>query len=500
MTATKELEHEQTEEVGSPDATADSNDAARTSAAFAKFKTFLPYVSNDKNTTVGMPRVKAKDNDIDRETTRQLHLKEIEIDEEEEAFGVMDLSSFLFDDSCSPIFPPAAASSINPGSSKQISDGSQTSAINHSSSEQVSRISEASSIHFMSPKQSSNRSVASTVNNKYPRQISNISEATSIHFISPKQSSNRSVASTVNNKYPRHISNISEASIEYFTTVRSPNNTERKRTSFEIDRMIEEDASRDIINFEMRGVNAFQDKERLNISEDIYSFVFACPYWSKEFWFAIYFICTKYICFGILMSNISMDNQYHGCIMVQVVKFFLIPVAISMQEDLITVFYNTACKRYDGLVSRRFVDASLFKWTLANSLRFVDGILSLSVNFFLMLCTNTTLNIFLNFAALHFLQFIDDVLYRLAEQGFFGESMEWATVMCKQITFPRRAIIHGERYNNFMTHMDTIFLFMTGFVCVGIYGYVYKNYYNDDDYRIETDLHPCDAIPETSDR
>eukprot|EP00526_Cylindrotheca_closterium_P026038 CAMPEP_0113631402 /NCGR_PEP_ID=MMETSP0017_2-20120614/16318_1 /TAXON_ID=2856 /ORGANISM="Cylindrotheca closterium" /LENGTH=60 /DNA_ID=CAMNT_0000541909 /DNA_START=614 /DNA_END=793 /DNA_ORIENTATION=+ /assembly_acc=CAM_ASM_000147 len=45
--------------------------------------------------------------------------------------------------------------------------------------------------------------------------------------------------------------------------------------------------------------------------------------------------------------------------------------------------------------------------------------------------TETVLGIFLNFAALHFLQGIDDVAFQMAHEGFLGDRME---DRCQEVT------------------------------------------------------------------
>ena len=186
-------------------------------------------------------------------------------------------------------------------------------------------------------------------------------------------------------------------------------------------------------------LDSYRERDRLPLSEDVYAFIVACPVWSAPFWFATYFIIVKYIIYGILLSDISNDDEYiNGEPLVQVVKFFLIPVAVTMQDDLMTVYANVANKKYDAAVMRPSKHATQTKVIVANVARLFDGLLSLGVNFGVMLMTNTILNVFLNFAALHFLQYIDNIFYELVEKGFFGDRMEYATTLCKKISFPRR--------------------------------------------------------------
>jgi len=256
------------------------------------------------------------------------------------------------------------------------------------------------------------------------------------------------------------------------------------------------------------------DRERLPLAEDVYAFIIVCPVFSVPFWYAMYCIILKYIIYSILLSDIKNDDMYldvgidadTGAIIpadewdgernrdVQVVKFFLIPVAVAMQEDLMTVFANVANKEYDDTVMKYTKSATQAKFIASNILRLVDGFMSLGVNFYTMLMTNTILSVFLNFAALHFLQYIDDVFYDLVEQGFLGDSMEYVTNLCKQVTFKRRYTYHKddndddddyemtqyEKWSKSITNLDTILMSATLLVCVIIYGfvqgYVYAGY------------------------
>merc|ERR1719464_1771962 len=96
-----------------------------------------------------------------------------------------------------------------------------------------------------------------------------------------------------------------------------------------------------------------------------------------------------------------------------------------MQSDLMSVYEKIAQIQYDPAALKVSKYATKRKFILSYILRFIDGTLSLTVNFFTMLSTDDVLGVFLNFAALHFLQDIDDIFYNLAEKGFFGDTLEY---------------------------------------------------------------------------
>jgi len=226
-----------------------------------------------------------------------------------------------------------------------------------------------------------------------------------------------------------------------------------------------------------RQMGSYKDKETYDMKEDIYAFIVAAPFLSTPFFFACYVIATKYIVYGTLLSGISFTvfdgtnfNKYSV-----MVKFFLIPVAVSMQGDLMAVYEKLANILYDPKALEINQYATRAKFHLAYGMRFVDGLLSLSVNFLTMLKTGDVLSVFLNFAALHFLQDIDDVFYTLVVKGFFGDKIEHMSLVCKTITWRRR---HGEDNKTIfgtnlkITHLDSILYVLTLLVCLAFYIYV----------------------------
>jgi len=207
------------------------------------------------------------------------------------------------------------------------------------------------------------------------------------------------------------------------------------------------------------------DKDCEPLADDVYAFIVAAPVFSTPFLFASYVIMVKYTVYGILAYGILDDEVEPSKLLVKIVKFFLIPVAIAMQEDLIHTYASVANITYNKDVLNISSSATKCKLILSFVMRFFDGILSLGVNFAVMMEAEEVLNVFLNFAALHFLQSIDDVFFQLVEKGFFGDKMEHMSNLCKQITFPRRTSERG-----YVKSLDSILLLITLSVLLVIYG------------------------------
>lgn len=218
------------------------------------------------------------------------------------------------------------------------------------------------------------------------------------------------------------------------------------------------------------GTMVAREIEEEGLSEDVYAFIVAAPVFSWPFMYAFGVVLIKYLVYSVLCYGIYDDAEnLHSSSQakVQAVKFLLIPVAIAMQEDLIHVYAYAANLKYDPKVLEVSKDATKGKLIFSMLLRLIDGLFSLSVNFLVMLQTHAHVRqVFLNFAALHFLQSIDDVFFLLLVKGFFGDAMENMSDKCKQIIFPRR------QTNGCTKSFDTILFCLTFVALVSVYGVV----------------------------
>lgn len=215
------------------------------------------------------------------------------------------------------------------------------------------------------------------------------------------------------------------------------------------------------------GESTSSSDNEISLSEDIYAFIIVCPVTNISFIFALYVIVLKYTIYGILFHGIVYEHMSKSDTIVQAVKLLLIPVAVSMQEDLMHVYESTANLMYDDKVLEISKSATRGKLIFGTVLRWIDGFASLAVNFIVMLVTTEILGVFLNFAALHFLQNIDDVFFHLVKKGFCGDVMEMMSDLCQRVAFPRRVSNNG-----CAKELDTILFALTLLICFAIYGIV----------------------------
>lgn len=223
-----------------------------------------------------------------------------------------------------------------------------------------------------------------------------------------------------------------------------------------------------------RVVDDSDEEERFEIGEDVYSLIFLAPVRSWPFVFGLYMVLLKYSLFTFLAMDLyeQSEGQFdEKDPLIRATQFFLIPVAIAMQTDLIYVYTRIANIRYDKGILETSPAATEVKFALSFLLRFVDGLYSLIINFVLLLITDRVLSSFLNFAALGFLQSIDDVAFHLAASGYFGDYLEDICKLVSKSSLPRRV---GDAYTN---SLDTILFMTTYAVMLAIFGYViaYEN-------------------------
>lgn len=239
---------------------------------------------------------------------------------------------------------------------------------------------------------------------------------------------------------------------------------------------IETGKSRDVSNNSLPSTaESSVDDEGYEVGQDVYALIFVSPVCSFSFLYAWMVILLKYSLFlflGIDMYQRNVDDQQNGFLtekswLIRATQFLLLPIAIALQEDLIYVYTRIANIKYGHHVKEVAKDATKAKFTLSFVLRLLDGLFSLTINFVLIMTTDEVLALFLNFAALHFLQGIDDIFFQLGAEGFVGDGMEDRCKVVQDITMARRA---GDPFTN---SLDTILFVLTYLAMLAVWIYVF---------------------------
>ena len=180
-------------------------------------------------------------------------------------------------------------------------------------------------------------------------------------------------------------------------------------------------------------------EELCDIPDDVYSMFFLSRYGGPAFWYAAYVTFLKMALYTFLMID-AIDQPIPDNVEKKVLaaQFLMLPIAVAIQEDLTAFFFTVANVQYSSEIQKVFKDASCFKFYVANFFRGLDGFFSLLVNVVILLKADTVLGLFLNFAALQFLQTIDNIALHLCLDGYLFERLEQIAYQVTQVKLPRK--------------------------------------------------------------
>ena len=200
------------------------------------------------------------------------------------------------------------------------------------------------------------------------------------------------------------------------------------------------------------GSEETEEPELHSLYDDIYSMLFLSHLLSPSGLYAVGIFALKFTFFAFLGNDLLTNNDpgntfgYLGGNMfglppgisttVRIAQFLMLPVAVAMQEDLIGSIFLFNVK-YDPHIQHDCPGATKLKWGFASFLRMFDGLTSLAVNFFLLMTSYSVVGLFLNFAALAFLQTVDNVAYELALNGYLTDGIETVAKKVSEVSMPK---------------------------------------------------------------
>lgn len=209
-----------------------------------------------------------------------------------------------------------------------------------------------------------------------------------------------------------------------------------------------------------------EDEELHEIADDVYNMFFLSKVGAQAFWYALIIFAIKISLFIIiamdLLSN-GISNSWPSRDEVKtpvlIAQFLLLPVAVAIEEELITTFFVYGNLKWSPVILELNPGAKKWKYHLANLARLMDGLLFLFINTILLFQAVEILSMFLNFAALMFLQTIDNVALHLARDGYLTDTLESIANDVTLMKLPRN-------HNESLQVLDTVLLVATLLVLV----------------------------------
>ena len=209
------------------------------------------------------------------------------------------------------------------------------------------------------------------------------------------------------------------------------------------------------------------DADEYELSEDVYSLFFISPWWSRGFFLALATFGLKGALYALIAVEFFQEEESYRdgyAVKVRATQFALLPVAVAIQEDLIKAYTLFGNVRYDVKVKQQHPGATYVKWRLQVALRLADGLYSLLINFAVLLRTKEVLALFLNFAALGFLQSLDDIAFSLAIAGYMTADVEDLAKHVHETSLPKRM-----NASLAVSFLDTVLFVLTYGALCGVY-------------------------------
>jgi hypothetical protein len=212
------------------------------------------------------------------------------------------------------------------------------------------------------------------------------------------------------------------------------------------------------------------------IAQDLHNMFFLSPNWSVPFLFAALTVLVKFIMFAIVLywiyrpggfreDHIKEENDAReaaapvylmNAYIVMAMQLLLIPVAIGIDEELMLTMNVVSDMEWAACATRPH--ASQLKYWLSNAARALDGLAWLFINGSMMFHAHDVLAMLLNFAALQFLQSVDNIAFEMAKGGYLSKGIEAAALDVTKTKLPSVDCTHRERFRHLL--LVLVFLLM----------------------------------------
>ena len=205
-----------------------------------------------------------------------------------------------------------------------------------------------------------------------------------------------------------------------------------------------------------------EDEDMEKLEEDVYNMFFLAEVGSQAYFFSLLVFMLKLALIFIIAQDLYTTYDFppsDNSNTVRVTQFLLLPVNVAVQEELVVTFFIYANLKWDSVILEVSPHATRGKYHLANMMRMIDGLSFLFINTTLLLQATGILGMFLNFAALQFLQTIDNIALQLAADGYLSDKLEDVADSVGVMKLPRND-------NECLQVLDSIFLFLTFLVLV----------------------------------
>eukprot|EP00984_Skeletonema_dohrnii_P005759 scaffold2037_cov87-Skeletonema_dohrnii-CCMP3373.AAC.1 len=211
------------------------------------------------------------------------------------------------------------------------------------------------------------------------------------------------------------------------------------------------------------------------LSEDTFSFLIYSHVRSRAFFLATFVFTFQIAIYSVLAYDITHFSNPKNPLKlpvgvetpVRIASAFAIVVAIITQDDVRKVA-NLLRDGFDQDLADSFQGATKTKWIMSIVLRGSEGLMGLFLTVLLIMQSTTVLDLLLNFLAMEFVSHLDDVVFVLTKEGFFGGGLQNESTKLSNTFYHASHLSTNSRTASFVTKAYFIILFTIMFAAWGI--------------------------------
>ena len=205
---------------------------------------------------------------------------------------------------------------------------------------------------------------------------------------------------------------------------------------------------------EAKRERTWEEKEKetsFTLEEDLYSLMYLCRPFSISMLVTVSVFLLQIFILGLILADLTSEAPTYSEIVffplevpiniattVAVAQCVSLIVATIKEEDIFVSLKALIIVGHDERVSVRFPGATPAKWWLANTFRFITGLGNVIVSFYFIVGADNVLDIFESFAALEFVSYIDNMVFKLARWGYIGKVLQRMTIKVESVQMENR--------------------------------------------------------------
>ena len=210
--------------------------------------------------------------------------------------------------------------------------------------------------------------------------------------------------------------------------------------------------------------------EKMKLSDDTFSFLIACSVKSLPFVTAVVVLVFKTFIYGLIISNLQdeaddPDNPWgippSVSTPVRIGQVIALFITLMSQNDLLcglTLLFQGYDDTSAEGIGKSFPHATWMKWVVTATSLILEGLLSLTVTFLLIITTSdNVVDLLLNFTAIEFVSVLDETVFLLSKVGFVGTRNKMAANKVEEAKYE----VHKEKI---FSHLAKFFVLVTMFV------------------------------------